>query len=139
MPEIYNYSTSTDIGHYTSYQFEDDLARIEASDSGGSCNRTSGAGCTNPPPSDDGGPVNFYPFYSLQSGAAFDTSCEFAIGDGGIPNTFNAFTGNSLEYGTRPTAKTYWVFGGGGATASRYNAYIGAVHSGSTNNCNNWF
>ena len=41
--------------------FEADLPRIEAADFGGSCDRTDGANCVNPPPGS-----NFYPFFSTR-------------------------------------------------------------------------
>jgi hypothetical protein len=42
--------------------FEADLPRIEAADFGGTCSRSTGAGCTNPPVTDDGAPAAFYPY-----------------------------------------------------------------------------
>jgi hypothetical protein len=68
------------------------MPRIEAADFGGNCNRTTGAGCTNPPPN-----VNFYPIYTLQ---ADETSCRWNLGGPFIPGTTNSFGGNSVtEYG----------------------------------------
>src|SRR5581483_3747580 len=49
--------------NYDRVAFEADLPRIEASDLGGFCNRTTGAGCTNPPPG------AFYPIYTTALGA----------------------------------------------------------------------
>ena len=42
--------------------FEADLPRIEAADFGGICDRSTGAGCVNPPPGS-----NFYPFFSTRN------------------------------------------------------------------------
>src|SRR6185312_6913740 len=64
----------------------------EAADFGGNCNRTTGVGCTNPPPN-----ANFYPIYSIQAG---ERGCVWNLGGPFIPGTVNAFGGNSvIEYG----------------------------------------
>jgi hypothetical protein len=71
--------------------FEANLARIEAADFGGSCNRSTGVGCTNPPPN-----ANFYPIYSTRELAG----CTWSLGGPFIPGTTNSFGGNSVtEYG----------------------------------------
>ena len=73
--------------------FEANLPRIEAADFGGNCNRTTGAGCTNPPPN-----ANFYPIYSTQ--ATNQGACRWSLGGPYIPGTTNSFGGNSVtEYG----------------------------------------
>ena len=78
--------------NYGRVAFEVDLPRIEAADFGGSCNRTTGAGCTNPPPN-----ANFYPIYTMQ---ADEQRCRWSLGGPFIPGTTNSFGGNSAtEYG----------------------------------------
>jgi hypothetical protein len=82
-------------GHnYSRIGFEADLPRIEAADFGGICNRTTGAGCSNPPPNS-----NFYPFYSTRSDGS--VGCFWQLGGANIPGTTNTFGGNSsAEFGT---------------------------------------
>jgi hypothetical protein len=78
--------------NYSRVAFEADMPRIEAADFGGNCNRTTGAGCTNPPPN-----ANFYPIYTLQ---ADEARCQWNLGGAFIPRTTNSFGGNSVtEYG----------------------------------------
>jgi hypothetical protein len=78
--------------NFSRVAFEANLPRIEAADFGGNCNRTTGAGCTNPPPN-----ANFYPIYSIQ---ADERSCVWNLGGPFIPGTVNSFGGNSVtEYG----------------------------------------
>jgi hypothetical protein len=77
--------------NFSRVAFEADLPRIEAADFGGSCNRTTGAGCTNPPPN-----ANFYPIYSTQN----QSGCRWSLGGPFIPGTTNTFGGTSVsEYG----------------------------------------
>ena len=100
--------------NYSRVAFEANLPRIEAADFGGHCNRTTGAGCTNPPPN-----ANFYPIYSIQGrderdddsirsddeGDDFHRSheerrCLWNVGGPFIPGTISSFGGNSVkEYG----------------------------------------
>ena len=78
--------------NYSRVAFEANLPRIEAADFGGNCNRTTGVGCTNPPPN-----ANFYPFYSIQGG---EGDCRWNLGGPFIPGTVNSFGGSSVtEYG----------------------------------------
>ena len=122
-------SPLTGPGHtlnYSSMAFEADLPRIEASDLGGSCDRNTGDGCVKPPPTDDGVPADFYPFYS----AITTTGCRWAIGDLASNGTTNDF-GQIDQYGPL-FLQTYLVFGGGGATTQRYNDFQGVM---STNPC----
>lgn len=78
--------------NYSRVAFEANLPRIEAPDFGGVCNRTTGAGCTNPPPN-----ANFYPIYSIQG---FGERCRWNLGGPFIPGTVNSFGGTSTsEYG----------------------------------------
>jgi hypothetical protein len=119
---------------YSQAAFEADLPRIEASDLGGNCNRSTGAGCSNPPPTDDGAPATFYPYYSTVSvggdgrGDHGDRNhgCMWGLGST-LPNTIENFGANSTaEYG--PLYGTYYyVFGGHGATEFRYNNYHRAL------------
>jgi hypothetical protein len=81
--------------------FETDLPRIEAPDSGGICDRTTGANCVNPPPG-----ANFYPIYT--TGTTNETpsgSCVWQLGGANIKGTTNTFGGNSTaEYGALLTS-----------------------------------
>jgi hypothetical protein len=78
--------------NYSRVGFEADLPRIEAADFGGTCNRTTGANCVNPPPGS-----NFYPFYSTGTAAG---TCVWQLGGPYIPGTTNTFGGNSAaEFG----------------------------------------
>jgi hypothetical protein len=123
--------------HYTSFAFEDDLPRIEASDFGGSCNRTTGVGCTNPPPTDDGASA-FYPYYTLTQTA--DTlypggACLFALGDmASAPSTVNSEGGSSTQAGA-VYPQTYYIFGGGGATHQVINDYNSGPKAAPYNTC----
>jgi hypothetical protein len=76
--------------------FETDLPRIEAPDSGGICDRATGANCVNPPPG-----ANFYPIYSTgTSNGTPSGRCVWQLGGTGIKGTTNTFGGNSTaEYG----------------------------------------
>ena len=76
--------------------FEADLPRIEST-----CNRTTGAGCVNPPPN-----TAFYPIYTARtisegrSEGSDDSTCRWQLGGAHIPGTTNTFGGNSTaEYG----------------------------------------
>ena len=103
---------------YPQAAFEADLPRIEAADLGGACNRTTGAGCTNPPPTDDGSPATFYPYFSTVNHGGL---CEWGAGE--LPNTNgDTFAHNSSQFGSLYFT-TYWAFGGHGATLSRTNNY----------------
>ena len=79
--------------NYERVGFEADLPRIEAADFGGICDRSTGAGCTNPPPGS-----NFYPFFSTSTDAT--VGCAWQEGGAHIPGTTNTFGGNSAaEFG----------------------------------------
>ena len=82
--------------NFTRVAFEANMPRIEAADFGGNCNRSTGVGCTNPPPN-----ANFYPIYSIQrSGEDSQGSCRWNLGGPFIPGTVNSFGGTSVsEYG----------------------------------------
>ena len=100
---------------------EADLPRIE-----GTCNRTTGAGCTLIPMADNGKPALFYPYYSI---AASHDGCVWQLGST-IPGTTNDFGRNS-GYGSL-LKSTYLVFGGGGATHQLINNFRNVF---STNPC----
>jgi hypothetical protein len=102
--------------NYDSSAFEADMPRIEAPDFGGSCDRSTGVGCTNPPTTDDGAPATFYPFYSTTSGP-----CRWIFGNDVPGLTANDY-GKTGQYGAL-FKSTYLVFGGGGATTDRYNNF----------------
>jgi hypothetical protein len=82
--------------NYSRVAFEADLPRIEAPDSGGICNRFTGANCVNPPPGS-----NFYPIYSTgTSNQTPSGHCVWQLGGPFIKGTTNTFGGNSAaEYG----------------------------------------
>jgi hypothetical protein len=78
--------------NYRRVAFEANMPRIEAADFGGNCNRSTGAGCTNPPPN-----ANFYPIFTVQ---ADEDSCRWNLGGPFLPRTTDSFGGNSVtEYG----------------------------------------
>ncbi len=79
--------------NYARVGFEADLPRIEAADFGGICDRSTGAGCVNPPPGS-----NFYPFFSTRNDASL--GCAWQLGGANIPGTVNTFGGSSAaEFG----------------------------------------
>jgi len=113
---------------YPNVAFETDLPRVEAADLGGACNRTTGADCVNPPPTDDGAPATFYPYFSKVSSG---TSCAYGIGST-LPATLDNYGGSSTAVFGPLLQTTYWLFGGHGANVRRYNNF----NSGSlTNSC----
>ena len=100
--------------NYSTAAFESDTPRIEAPDLGGTCNRTTGAGCTIVPPTDDGQPATFYPFFSITSFFPIGGTCRWFIGDV-IPGVSANDFGGVSQYGTLLPLQ-YLIFGGGGAT-----------------------
>lgn len=73
--------------NYSRVAFEADLPRIEAT-----CNRSTGAGCVNPPPG-----ATFYPFFTAAKSA---DACYWQEGGAYIPGTTNTFGGSSTaEFG----------------------------------------
>jgi hypothetical protein len=81
---------------------EADLPRIE-----GTCNRSTGAGCTLIPKDDEGQPAQFYPYFSIAHHAP--QACVWQEG-GAIPGTTNDF-GKNAGYGEL-IAPYYLDFGG---------------------------
>jgi hypothetical protein len=110
--------------NYDRVAFETDLPRIEATSLGGTCNRSTGAGCTNPPPG------AFYPIYSTGAGGGALGSCVWQLGGPSYPGTTNAFGGTSTaEYGSLEQS----VYPGPGFTPfTRYNNFRQIL---STNPC----
>lgn len=105
-------SPKTGFGYFFNYSrvaFEADLPRIE-----GTCNRSTGAGCTLIPTTDDGTPAGFYPFFSITVSHGVCTWEEGA----NMPHSFN-FGGN-VEYGNLLTL-TYT--GPNGTTIQRINDF----------------
>jgi hypothetical protein len=107
---------------YSRAAFEADLPRIEAG-----CNRTTGAGCTLIPTTDDGTPAAFYPFFSaFQERSRFrhrhepeHRGCLWTFG--GHLRGANDF-GRNAQYGTL-LSNPYLVFGGGGSFTNLINDY----------------
>jgi hypothetical protein len=101
--------------NYDRVAFETDLPRIEATSLGGTCVRSTGAGCTNPPPG------AFYPIYSTGTSVAGVGACVWQLGGPSYPGTTNAFGGTSTsEYGSL-LLSTYP--GPGTKPFTRYNNY----------------
>ena len=124
---------------YDRVAFETDLPRIEvkAVSPYNNCNRTTGAGCINPPLTDDGAVAAFYPFYSTAAGGT--NACTWVIGNqipfnGTNPPypfyTTNSFGGNPAEYGSLYLS-TYLAFpsGAGFNTSSRFNNFHNGLAS----------
>ena len=76
--------------NYERVAFEADLPRIEFSQ----CDRSTGAGCTIIPLTDDNKPADFYPYFSTLRGE----NCRWAEG-GALPNTKSDF-GKNAQLGT---------------------------------------
>ncbi len=127
-------SPTTGPGYSRQYEraaLEADLPRIETT-APNACNRTTGAGCTLIPLTDDGQPAQFYPYFSIAaSHSARDRFVGFDGhgGRGGCvwqfgatpPGTTTDF-GKNAGYGTL-LFNPYLVFGGGGATAQLANDF----------------
>jgi hypothetical protein len=99
--------------NYRQAAFESDAPRIEAPDFGGNCDRSTGAGCTIVPPTDDGQPAAFYPFYSITT-PFHPGGCRWFIGND-VPGLTLTDFGKDAQYGALYPL-SYLVFGGGGAT-----------------------
>jgi hypothetical protein len=97
--------------NYQRAALEADLPRIEAT-----CNRTTGAGCTLLPTTDDGNPADFYPYYSITD----RRQCRWQFG-GAIPGTASDF-GAEAQWGPL-LGQEYLVFGGGGTTHVLFNDF----------------
>jgi len=99
--------------NYRQAAFEADTPRIEAPDLGGACNRATGTGCSLMPPTDDGQPANFYPFFSI-TGSHHRAGCQWFAGND-VPGLTASDFGGLSQYGTL-YPQAYLVFGGHGAT-----------------------
>jgi hypothetical protein len=104
---------------YSQFAFETDLPRIEAADLGGVCDRLTGSGCVNPPPTDDANTTAFYPYFSTVS---TNFGCNFGLG-ATLPNTLEAFGASSTAEYTNLLFSPYWTFGGGGASFTQTDNY----------------
>ncbi len=104
---------------YSRTAFEADLPRIE-----GTCNRSTGVGCTLIPTTDKGAPAAFYPFFSaFQDGVPNEqgnNGCMWGFGNA-LPGATTNF-GRNNQYGTL-LSSSYLVFGGGGAFTHRINNF----------------
>jgi hypothetical protein len=87
--------------------FEGDQPAIEAG-----CDVTTGNGCTLLPPTDDGVPLNFYPFYSTRT---VNGQCAWQFGNR-IPGSTSDF-GQDAQYGSL-FPSSHLIFGGHGASRS---------------------
>ncbi|MEO7021500.1 MAG: hypothetical protein ABI234_15210 [Ktedonobacteraceae bacterium] len=96
--------------NYSRTAFEADLPRIE-----GTCNRSTGVGCTIIPTTDTGTPAAFYPFFSI---ANRGESCVWQEGNH-IPGSISDF-GRNAQYGTL-LPLTY--IGVGGVPFMRFNDF----------------
>jgi hypothetical protein len=102
---------------YEKAAFEADTPRIEREDFGGHCSKLTGAGCTLIPPTDEGQPATFYPFFSITS----SPSCHWLIGNDVPGLTTNDF-GKVAQFGTL-FPQTYLVNGGHGTTQTVYDDF----------------
>jgi len=105
-----------ELRNYNRVAFEADLPRIEAPDSGGICNRTTGADCVNPPPG-----ANFYPIYTTTTDGE-SHACAWQLGGTHIPGTDKTFGGTSTaEYG--PLLQSTYASGNAAGFVLRYNNF----------------
>jgi hypothetical protein len=101
--------------NYTRTAFEADLPRIETN----TCDRTTGAGCTLIPTTDDGQPAAFYPFFSTLHGNGNGHGCQWAFGND-LPGGNDL--GRNAQYGSL-LSSSYLIFGGGGAAHNLINNF----------------
>jgi len=115
-PTPIQFSSPLTVGdlNYNRVAFEADLPRIEFN----TCNRSTGAGCTLIPTTDDGTPADFYPFYST---GTVGEQCNWLLGND-IPGVTTNDFGKNNQYGTL-LQLTYLAFGGHGATIKRFNDF----------------
>ena len=115
--------------NYDRVAFEADLPRIEIASfsSNNNCNRTTGAGCVNPPNG-----ASFYPFFSTRNTDETE-SCMWQLGGAHIPGTSNTFGGTSTaEFG--PLLSSLYQAFGAQAPSFRYNNFRQILN---TNPCRN--
>jgi hypothetical protein len=72
------------------------------------------------PPTDDGVPATFYPFFSV-TGSNLASGCRWLIGND-VPGLTASDFGKTSQYGKLLPLK-YLVFGGGGAITTRFNDF----------------
>jgi hypothetical protein len=111
-------SPETGQGYDTQYQHagpETDLPDLENQISG-TCDPTTGAGCTYLPTTDQGTPAEFYPFYTTSKTS---TGCMWSAGNDGIPHEISDFGGHT-QYG--PLLSQNYTTPGGGFVA-QYNDF----------------
>jgi hypothetical protein len=96
---------------YPTVAFNTDLPAIEQALTP-TCDGNTGANCTLQPPTDDGTPVNFYPFYS--SGNALG-GCAWTVGQN-VPGFSTNDYGKRSQYGN--LLKVTYTAQGGGTTSS---------------------
>jgi hypothetical protein len=101
---------------YERAAFEADLPAIEPT-----CNRTTGAGCTLIPLTDNGEPAQFYPFFT---NADVRGTCTWQFGND-IPGNPRNF-GRNAQYGSLLPLR-YLRFGGGGSTNVRFNDFRNVI------------
>ena len=94
--------------------FNTDLPAIE--DQLGTCNTTTGAGCTIIPPADDGSLATFYPYYSTGSALG---GCAWTVGQMYPGFSTNSYGGHQ-QYG-KLLAVAY--SGPGGVASYSFNDY----------------
>ena len=101
--------------NYSTVAFESDTPRNEDPEFGGfgACNRSTGAGCTIVPTTDDNKPATFYPFFSITSKFR-PGGCRWFIGND-VPGLTAKDFGKTSQYGTL-FPQSFLIFGGGGAT-----------------------
>ena len=102
---------------YQRVAFEADLPAVESN----TCNRRTGAGCTLIPTTDYGAPAQFYPFFTTTN---VKGTCNWQFGDD-TPGDTNNF-GHNAQYGSL-LPLSYYAFGGGGATVTRFNDFRGTI------------
>jgi hypothetical protein len=116
--------------NYNRVAFEADMPRIEihSLSPNNNCNRTTGAGCVNPPNG-----ASFYPIFSTRN--SDDTErCMWQLGGALIPGTSNTFGGTSTaEYGPL-LLSLYQLFGSTTVPSFRYNNFRQVLN---TNPCRN--
>jgi hypothetical protein len=101
--------------NYSRVAFESDIPANE-----GSCDRSTGAGCTIIPTTDDGHPATFYPFFSM-TGNFGGIGCKWFIGND-VPGLTAFDFGKASQYGTL-LGQEFLIFGGGGATHIRFDDF----------------
>jgi hypothetical protein len=106
---------------YSQAALETNTPRIEAPDFGGTCDRSTGNGCTLVPITDDGQRADFYPFFSITGRQDGRQGCQWLFGND-VPGLTARDFGGVSQYGSLLPLE-YLVFGGHGATLTRFNDY----------------